>query len=221
MKNSIIFFFLAFQSILFAQINQYHNDGTRHGFWEKKFEGTDQIRYSGKFDHGVEIGDFKFYKKGFKDHPTAIKTFSEQGKKAVIKFYTQRGKLISTGVEYNRKKEGKWEYYHNRSNKLMMVEYYENGLLEGERTNYYDNGQISETVSFIKGKKEGKELVYSLKNVLIKEFTFANNELNGINKFFTGRGILIIEGMYKDDKKQGLWKYYDAAGNFTRDKFYK
>ena len=213
--------FILFNSVIFAQINQYHEDGTRHGLWEKKFEGTDQIRYSGTFDHGIEVGDFKFYKRGLQGHPTAIKTFSEQGKKAVVKFYSQRGRLISTGVEIERKKTGKWEYFHNRGDNLMMVEYYKDGLLDGERINYYENGRVSETVSFVEGKKEGKELVYSEKNVLIKEFTYQNNELNGVNKFFTGRGVLIIEGMYKDDKKQGLWKYYDAAGNFERDKFYK
>ena len=204
-----------------AQKNQYHEDGTRHGVWEKKFEGTEQVRYSGQFDHGVEIGDFKFYSKGFPKQATAIKTFSENGKKAQIRFYSQRGKLISQGVEIDRKKEGKWEYYHNNSDKIMMVEYYENGLLEGERVSYYESGVVSEKISFLNGKKHGKQLVYSVKEVLIKEFTYANDELNGVNKFFTGRGILSIEGIYKDDKKQGVWKYYDATGNLINEKRYR
>ena len=205
-----------------AQKNQYHDDGTRHGVWEKKFEGTEQIRYSGKFEHGIEVGDFKFYSKGFPSQPTAIKTFSENGKKAEVRFYSQNGKLISKGVEIDRKKEGKWEYFHNRrSDQLMMVEHYENGLLEGERLSYYESGVISESINFLHGKKHGKQLVYSVKEVLIKEFTYENDELNGINKFFTGRGVLTIEGMYKDDKKQGVWKYYDESGQFLREKRYK
>ena len=155
-----------------AQKNQYHEDGTRHGIWEKKFEGTEQIRYTGQFNHGIEIGDFKFYSKGFTRQPTAIKTFSDNGKKAEVSFYSQRGRLISKGLEIDRKREGKWEYYHNNTDKLMMVEFYENGLLEGERISYYDNGVISEKINFLNGKKHGKQLVYSVKKVLIKEFTY-------------------------------------------------
>lgn len=213
--------FLISGAISFAQINQYHEDGTRHGIWEKKFDGIEQIRYSGTFDHGVEIGDFKFYSRGFPGQPTAIKTFSEKGKKAEVRFYSQRGRVISKGVEVDRKKEGKWEYYHNRGDKLMMEEYYENGLLEGERLSYYENGVISEKINFLQGKKQGKQLVYSVKNVLIKEFTYENDELNGVNKFYTGKGILTIEGIYKNDKKEGMWKYYDTNGNFIEEKRHK
>ena len=218
-KLSFLFsVFLLINGIVNAQINQYHDDGTRHGVWEKKFEGRDQVRYSGQFDHGKEVGDFRFYSKGLEGHPTAIKTFSENGTKAEVKFYTQSGKLISKGIEINKKKEGKWEYYHNRGSKLMMVELYENGLLEGERLSYYENGRVSEKLEFLHGKKHGKQLVYSVKSVLIKEFTYENDELHGINKFYSGRGNLTIEGMYKNDRKQGVWKYFDASGNVIRQK---
>ena len=221
-KLSFLFsVFLLINGIVNAQINQYHDDGTRHGVWEKKFEGRDQVRYSGQFDHGKEVGDFRFYSKGLEGHPTAIKTFSENGTKAEVKFYTQSGKLISKGIEINKKKEGKWEYYHNTNSKLMTVENYVNGELDGEQITYYDNGQVSETINYVDGKKQGKQLVYSVKGVLIKEFTYANGELNGVNKFFSGRGVLTIEGMYKNDKKNGYWKYYDNAGNFVREKKYE
>jgi len=221
-KELIVLLILFIKSaIINAQINQYHNDGTRHGLWQKKFDKTDQIRYTGKFDHGVEVGTFKFYKKGFKRFPTAIKKFSDNGKKAEVIFFSQRGDTISKGIEVNRKKEGEWKYFHNRSSKIMMLENYVNGLVEGERVSYYDNGVVSEKLNFLNGKKHGKQLVYSVKGVLIKEFTYENDLLNGINKYYTGRGILAIEGMYKNDKKTGSWKYYDNAGNFIREKYYR
>jgi len=50
----------------------------------KKFSGTDQIRYTGNFDHGVEIDEFKYYTKGYSKHPFPIKTFSENGTVAGI-----------------------------------------------------------------------------------------------------------------------------------------
>ena len=36
-------------------INQFDAEGKRHGVWKKNFEGTDQLRYEGEFDHGKEI----------------------------------------------------------------------------------------------------------------------------------------------------------------------
>ncbi len=213
---SVLFLTINFS---FSQINQYHEDGTRHGLWEKKFENSDQIRYTGNFNHGIEIGQFKYYTKGFPKQPSAIKTFSNQGKKAEIVYYSQKGKLISKGQLINRKREGRWEYYHNRSDRLMMVENYKNNLLEGTVTTYYDNKQISEITEFVNGKKEGKQLIYSLKGVLIKEFTYKKNILEGANQFFNGKGELTIDGNYKNNKKTGVWKYY-TNGKLTKEKQY-
>ncbi|WP_010180335.1 toxin-antitoxin system YwqK family antitoxin [Aquimarina agarilytica] len=219
-KVIIFGFFLLLTNVFNAQINQYHSDGTRHGLWEKKYEGTEQLRYTGNFDHGVEIGDFKFYSKGFPKQPSAIKSFSDNGRKALVKYYAQNGKLISKGMLVNKKREGKWEYYHNTNAKLMMVENYVADLLEGERLSYYDNGRVSEKVTFIDGKKEGKEVVYTLKGVLYKVFTYKNGLLEGENKYYNGKGELVIEGVYKDNKKTGVWSYYEN-GKLVREKRYK
>lgn len=209
-----------FNLSVFAQINQYHSDGTRDGLWEKKFKGTEQIRYTGRFDHGVEIGEFKFYKRGFSTQPSAIKTFSNQGRIADLVYYSQRGNVISKGRLVNKKREGKWLHYHRNSSKVMTEEHYKNDLLDGLMTTYYDNGHIAETTEYSKGKKQGKQLVYSVKDVLIKEFTYENGVLEGVNKFYSGRGILIIEGNYRNDKKIGVWKYYEG-GKLVREKLYK
>lgn len=209
-----IHFLIAFSFIaqsFFGQINQYHEDGTRHGLWEKKFDKTDQIRYTGNFNHGIEIGKFKYYTKGFPKQPSAVKSFSDKGRKAEIIYYTQKGTPISKGTLINRKREGRWEYFHNRSSNLMMVENYENDVLQGTVTSYYQNKQISETTQYVNGKKEGKQLVYSIKGILIKEFTYLNNLLNGSNKFYNGKGLLTINGNYNKNKKIGVWKYYENS----------
>ncbi len=219
MKRLINALFFLFSLSIFSQVNQYHDDGTRHGLWEKKFDGTDQIRYTGNFNRGVEIGEFKYFSKGFPKQPSAIKTFSENGKKAAIVYYSQRGKKISKGQLIERKREGKWEYYHNGSGNIMMVENYQNDMLQGTRTSYYENKQISETIEFVNDKKEGKQLIYSVNGTLIKEFTYKNNKLHGPNKFFNGKGELTIDGNYKNNKKTGVWKYYNG-GNLIREKQY-
>lgn len=219
MKHLFIALFSLLSINVLSQVNQYHEDGTRHGLWEKKFEGTDQVRYTGTFNKGVETGVFKFYTRGFPKMPSAIKTFSDNGKKEEIVYYSQQGEKISEGHLIQRKREGKWVYYHNRSGNVMMVEHYENDQLQGTQTSYYDNKQISETTEFLNGKKEGKQLVYSLKGVLIKEFTYSNDKLNGPNKFYNGKGVLTIDGNYENDKKTGVWKYYEN-GKLIRQKQY-
>lgn len=220
MKKTICWLLtVLFVNLLFSQINQYHSDGTRHGLWEKKFEGSDQIRYTGNFNHGVEVGVFKFYTKGFPKQASAVKTFFDNGKKANIVYYAQNGKEIAKGVLIDKKREGKWEYYHNITGNIMTEEFYENDQLEGTRTTYYDNKQVSETIEYKNGKKEGKQLVYSIKGVLIKEYTYKNDLLEGINKIFTGKGVLRIEGNFKQNKKTGLWSYYDY-GKLIRQKQY-
>ncbi len=220
-KHFLIYIFLGFSIFsVSAQINQYHADGTRHGLWEKKFDGTDQIRYTGRFDHGVEVGEFKFYKRGFSNQPSAIKTFSNNGRVANLVYYSQSGYIISKGQLVNRKREGKWLHFHKNSSKILTEEYFKDDKLHGLQTTYYDNGHIAETTEYVDGKKQGKQLVYSVKDILIKEFTYENGVLEGVNKFYTGRGILSIEGNYHNDKKTGVWKYYEN-GKLVNEKTYK
>ena len=219
--KSIFFILSVCVFSLQAQVNQYNEDGTRQGLWQKNFEGTNQIRYIGQFNKGIEVGEFRFFKKGFPNMPTAIKIFSENGTKADVTFFTQRGNVICKGVERNKKREGKWIYYHRDGKKVMVEEYYVDGKQEGEQITYYENGVVSERVSYVNDQKHGKELVYSVKGVLIKEFTYVNGLLEGVNKFYSGRGHITIEGMYKQNKKIGVWNYYDANGKIIDQKRHK
>ena len=63
MRSIILLITLLFTCFLSAQeINQFDENGERHGKWQKKFEGTNEYRYHGQFEHGKEIGMFKYYK---------------------------------------------------------------------------------------------------------------------------------------------------------------
>ena len=62
MKFKFLSLFLIVTSLVYAQdINQFDESGKRHGVWKKYFEGTKQLRYEGKFDHGKEVGKFLFH----------------------------------------------------------------------------------------------------------------------------------------------------------------
>lgn len=200
------FTFLLFivTSIASAQkINQFDFQGKRHGVWKKNFDGTKQVRYQGAFEHGKEIGEFKFYKLVKKKSIlTATKVFNTSNNSAEVTFLASTGKVISEGTMNGKLYVGKWVYYHNKSNKIMTLENYNSkGELEGEKLVYYKEGEVAERANFVSGKQQGKSLWYSLKGVVLKEFIYDNDELHGIAKYYNPKGELLAEGNYERGKR--------------------
>ncbi|WP_406684068.1 toxin-antitoxin system YwqK family antitoxin [Seonamhaeicola sp. MEBiC1930] len=216
--HPIIILFVSL-SISAQSVNQFDDNGKRHGTWKKNFEDTKVLRYEGQFDHGKEIGRFKFYKniRG-KAVLTASKEFNAANNKALVKFFSSRGKIISEGEMDGKKYIGTWKYYHNDSDKLMTQENYNlKGNLDGERFVYYSNGQVAEKQNYVDGKLEGESVWYSIKNVILKQFVYVNGELHGVSKYYNPKGELIAEGSYKLGKKHGIWKYYEH-GSLVEEK---
>lgn len=189
--------------------NKVDSQGLRHGEWKEFYDNdTTKIRFEGSFNHGKEIGLFKFYEEGLK-HPVATILFSPGTDTVQVKYLSQSSKVISEGKMFDKKRIGVWTYYHKGSNKPMTVENYQEGQLHGEKIVYYDNGTIAEKAFYDKGTLQGQRILYSEKGVVLEQLTYVNGELHGPAKFFNGRGELVSEGVYKNDKHHGIWKYYE------------
>ena len=210
MRSIIILCFLVFSSAaLFSQeINQFDAQGKRHGYWKKTYEGSGQVRYEGTFEHGKEVGVFKFYCGECGTQPTATRTFNDKDDTVWVQYFTIKGKLVSEGKMIGQKREGEWLYYHEKSKTVMAREFYKNGEMDGKQTTYYPNGAITEEIHYQAGKKEGENLYYSPEGVVIKKLQYHQDELQGPAKYYDASGTLVVEGFYKDGKKHGLWKYY-------------
>ncbi|GAA0728824.1 hypothetical protein GCM10009430_38260 [Aquimarina litoralis] len=222
MRNiyTLFLFFIFFISIGHSQeFNAFDKEGKRHGRWQKKYDNSDQIRYEGTFNHGKEIGEFKFYKPNSGNVPTAIKIFSKDNDSVQIKYYTARGKVISEGKMLGKDRVGTWVYYHRGSTKVMMTEEYKLGKLDGEQKTYFESGQLTEKTIYEKGEKQGKRIVYSEKGIMIKEFTYENDQLHGITKYYDANGNVQIEGNYKRDRKDGIWNYYENGKLIEQKRF--
>lgn len=211
-KISILFFFgiifLCVDAFSQSEINQMDAQGQRHGLWKKIYPGTKQVRYEGTFEHGKEIGEFKFYCEDCKDKPSVIKQFNAKDDTVVVKYFTVKDKLVSEGKMKDKDRIGEWVYYHKNSKEVMTRENYQNGKLHGKVITYYPNGKITEEIDYKNGIKEGPNNYYSPDGVLLKKLFYKNDELHGEAIYYDAFGNVIIEGFYKNGKKDGLWKYY-------------
>jgi antitoxin component YwqK of YwqJK toxin-antitoxin module len=222
MKFLLCSLFLSFSgvAILGAQeVNKFDANGERHGLWQKNYKGTNQIRYEGTFDHGKEIGTFKFYCEACKKVPMAIKEFEIGGDIADVRYFTPKGTLVSQGKMDGKSRVGEWLYFHENSSKVMTSEFYKNGKLNGQKTTFYLNDTITEKTNYVDGLKEGSKKYYSPEGVLLKTFQYENDILSGTAVYYDSNGTVSIQGNYKDGKKNGLWKYY-KQGKVVREETY-
>ncbi len=222
-KFLISFSILICASTLISQndINQFDEQGNRHGIWKKNYEGTNQLRYEGAFDHGKEVGVFKYYCSDCLDRPFIIKTFSENDNTAHVKYLTKKGKLVSEGDMEGKNRKGEWAYYHEKANSIMTREQYVDGKLHGLKITYYLNKNIAEELTFKEGIKEGLNNYYSPEGVLLKKLFYKNDQLEGQAYSYDADGNVVIEGEYKKGKKDGLWKYYKEGKLIKKDIFPK
>jgi len=191
-----------------TDINQMDANGERDGVWKKTYPGTTQIRYEGQFDHGKEVGTFKYYCQECGNKPTIVKEFDPDNNLAKVQYFTIKGKLVSEGKMKGEMLVGEWLFFHKKSKEVMTREFYEDGKLEGKKTVYYPNGKITEEINYIKGLAEGENNYYSPDGVLLKKLLYKNDVLEGPAFYYDAKGKLLIEGQYKKGKKDGVWKYY-------------
>ncbi|MCF6308085.1 MAG: hypothetical protein L3J09_09035 [Flavobacteriaceae bacterium] len=216
----IISIFFCFSTMISQNdINQFDSQGKRQGVWERKYEKSDQIRYSGQFNHGKEIGVFKYYCKDCLSKPSVIKTFNDQDNSAFVKYLTKKGKVISEGKMIGKNRIDEWIYYHKNSNVIMTKEYYKNGKLDGQKITYYLTNKIAEEVIYENGIKQGKNNYYSPTGVLLKKLLYKNDELHGPVTYYDGSGNITLEGNYKEGKKHGIWKTY-KNGKFIKEEVF-
>ena len=208
MRALLLLFIFVFGTGFSQEINQFDKEGKRHGKWKKFFKGTKKIRYEGQFEHGKEVGVFKFYHKEPKgNHPSLIKTFKINSDVADVKYYTSTGVLISKGQLKEKGRVGKWTVYHKDSKIIAEVEFYENGKLQGEKTSYYKDGKVLQVENYNNGQLNGKKQIFDHEGRLIKDLNYTNGKIDGYFAEYED-GKKILTGKYQMGKPRGVWKYY-------------
>ncbi len=209
-----VFFITTLQS---QKINQFDSNGKRNGVWKKYYQDdSNNIRYTGQFKNGKEVGVFKFYEENSYGTPSIIKKFSIKSDSAFVQFLTPKGKVKTEGWMLGKKRVGKWTYYFT-DGKLFSEEEYVDGKLNGVVKNYYRNGKLTEETSYKGGNKNGLSKIFTEAGILIEEVYYANGKLEGEGKYYDLKGNLKEKGIYKGGKRHGKWEFY-MDGEVVTDK---
>ena len=211
MKYFFVFFLLT--SSLFSQdYNKLDSDGKKHGLWKGVHEESQRPRYEGTFNHGKEVGVFKYFDDTKAGTVIATREFNAKDNSCYVIFYNQQSMKVSEGKVVDKKFEGEWKYYHFNSPEIMTLEFYKNGKLEGVRKVYYRNGVIAEETTYVNGEKNGSYKSYAENGVVLEESIYKNGQYEGKAIFRNGTNNVVSEGIFKNGKKVGIWKVADKNG---------
>src|SRR5690606_33934540 len=109
MKKLVLLVFLVSFGALAQDINKTDAAGKRHGLWKGTHEGSKRPRYEGTFDHGKEVGIFKFFDDTKAGTVIATRDFTAKDGSCYTTFFDQKGNKVSEGREFNRQREGEWK----------------------------------------------------------------------------------------------------------------
>lgn len=184
--------------------NKVNAQGKKEGKWTGYYENTNNLRYEGSFMNGQEQGVFTFYADEPKKKIIATRDFSKGGGNAYT-VYFENGKKTSEGNYKNKKKEGKWQFFHKGGEKLMSEEYYINDQIEGVKKVYYPSGKISEEIVYKNGMQNGYSYQYAENGVKLREENYKDGVQHGKAIYRDINGKIIREGEYKNGIKIGNW----------------
>lgn len=218
MRYILLFILSSFLVTAQEKVNQLDTNGKRHGLWKGTHEESKRPRYEGTFEHGKEVGVFKYFDDTKAGTVIATRDFSKGDGTCYVIFYNQKSNKVSEGVLKNKLPEGQWKYYHLDSPQLMTVEFYKAGKLEGERKVFYKNGSVAEISHYKNGLLEGNYKKFGENEKLLEDINYKQGELHGAVAYYDGNGNLEFKGSYNNGRKVGYWETYEKGKLVKKEK---
>lgn len=210
MKYVFLLLFSGFYALA-QDYNKLDENGKKHGLWKGIYEDSKRPRYEGTFEHGKEIGLFKFFDDTKAGTVIATREFNTKDNSCYTIFYNQRNNKVSEGKVVNKQFDGEWKYYHENSPVVMTLEYYVNGKLNGVRKVFYKSGVLAEETTYKDGVKEGLYKSYTENGIVLEESNYKNGLYDGQATFRTVDNQLSAQGVFKNGKKVGVWKIMEKG----------
>ncbi len=204
------FFVIFIYSLSHAQsdFNKLDEKGNKNGVWKGYYPESKRLRYDGTFEHGKEVGVFRYYDDTQAQTIIATREFNKKDNSAYTMFYNQSNNLVSEGKVVNKLYEGVWKYYHENSKAIMTLENYVKGKLEGVRSVFYPNSKLAEQTSYSKGIKSGPYKKYTIEGIILEESNYKNGQFDGKAIYRDPKGNIVAQGMYLNGKKVGTWQFF-------------
>ncbi|MGC8865582.1 MAG: toxin-antitoxin system YwqK family antitoxin [Bacteroidales bacterium] len=200
-------------------INQTDAQGKKQGIWKKTFPNG-KIRYEGRFEQGIPVGEFKHYHENGK--LKAIVRHAGDGQRAEAELYNEDGLLTARGSYFREQKDGEWKYFIPGKKLLSAVEFWQAGQPAGTWKIYFLNDTVvSEYWSYAGGKKQGPWRQFFIDSSPRLEANYNNDELDGKYRVFYPGGKIRVEGLYNRGLRVGEWKYYTEDGQLKRREWYE
>lgn len=197
---------------VFAQdSNKLDENGKKQGLWKGVYEQSKRPRYEGVFEHGKEVGLFKFFDDTKAGTVIATREFNPKDNSCYTIFYNQNKNKVSEGKLVNKQFEGEWKYYHENLPIVMTSENYVKGKLNGVRKVFYKSGEIAEETTYKDGLKNGIYKSYAENGFVLEESNFKNNVYDGPATYRSAANQITSQGHYKDGKKVGMWKVLEKG----------
>ena len=213
---------------LYAQdFNKLDENGKKQGLWKGVYEASKRPRYEGTFEHGKEVGMFKFFDDTKAGTVIATREFNAKDNSCYTIFYNQNKNKVSEGKVVNKQFEGEWKYYHEDLPIIMTFEPYVNGKLNGIRKVFYKSGEIAEETTCKDGVKNGIYKSYAENGIVLEETNYKNGLYDGPAIYRNVTNEISGQGVYKNGKKVGIWKMLvkgkrkDVNMNFQNKNFKK
>ena len=226
MKYLIVVLFASL-SLYAQEINKLDENSKKNGSWKGIYEESKRPRYEGTFNHGKEVGLFKFFDDTKAGTVIATREFNAKDNSCYTIFYNQNKNKVSEGKVVNKQFEGDWKYYHEDLPTVMTLEHYVNGKLDGVRKVYYKSGEITEETAYKDGIKDGAYKSYTESGIVLEESIYKNGEYEGLAIFRNVENQITAQGIFKNGKKIGMWKILvkgklkNVNMNFQNKKFKK
>ena len=199
---------LLISALSFSQeTNKLDDQGKKDGLWKGVYSDSKRPKYEGTFNHGKEIGTFKFFDDTKVGTVIATREFSAKDNSCYTIFYNQKKNKVSEGKVVNKLFEGEWKYYHEDSDKIMTLENYVGGKLNGVRKVFYEDGKIAEETNYKLDIKNGVYKKYTNEGIVLEESNYKNGELDGSAVFRNDKNVVVSKGNFKNGKKDGIWEF--------------
>lgn len=207
LKLLVVFVLLIVGQSFGQEINQFDVDGERDGVWRKYYPNKG-LRFEGTFEHGKEVGVFRFFSMNSSKYPMVVKTYGLDSVKVLVQFFSNNGIVESEGFMIDKERVNTWVYFHKNSKNVMIEEEYKNGVLDGTYKLYYKNKNLTKIEHYKNGKLHGNSKQYSDTGVLTDDLNYENGYLHGAAIYYEPNGKIKQKGRYKEDLKVGVWEYY-------------